>query len=217
MLNLEPYRALFAKRYPTYADEPYAEIAEMVTNLTTSSQLRRMLFSAESALVTALLSPLIKIKNYKSQIPFPSDPIAVLRLMVKLKEMPTDSQFGPQTQAIFDSLLDIEGFQLPTVSAVFHFCHPASFPIVDQNIEQACRYVKSTSPQVFESFTLPQLPAQTTSAANKLGKYKEFIAFLDNLRVEHHALHGVEWSFREIDKALMVLGADQRREQRTAA
>ncbi len=79
-----------------------------------------------------------------------------------------------------DALLKLEGFQLPTVSAVLHYCHPNAFPIVDVNVEAACALLKEQHEMDFVNLNKPTLPASNTSVKNKKGKYLAFIVFINS-------------------------------------
>ena len=108
----------------------------------------------------------------------------------------------------------MQGFQLPSVSAVFHFCHPSHYPIVDKNVVEACQFLKSHDNIDLE---LPLLPYATDPPDKQLATYRDLIHFINAL-IDHRANTEHErLSYRYIDTALMVLGAEKRKEKREAA
>jgi hypothetical protein len=207
--NLQPYEHAFDGCYPEY-ERSYEPIQQLVELHSTAAALNLLNQSSELAALVELLQPLIAIKNYKSQVPFPRDVGSALRCLIELKQHAVPSPAlsgGPQR--IFLAMIEIEGFQLPTVSAVFHFCHPAAFPIVDRNVESACRMLKEEHEDVFSDMQLPRLPSASTSGKNKLRKYQSFIAFIDRIMQVQRSEHGGTPDYRFIDRALMVLGVDE--------
>lgn len=203
MINLEQYRNYFSQAYPDYADGKYSQISDLVMALPTDEETVRILTSADAQATLGLVLPLIKIKNYKSQIPFPEQLFQAASLIVAVKNSAPTTSILDNNAKLFEKLLSLEGFQLPTISAVYHFCHPAVFPIVDRNIEAACRLLSGEQSKRLS----PSLPVFTTSATNKLSKYKAFIQFLTTVRNQHNQEHGTNYDYRELDKALMVYGA----------
>ncbi len=206
MTNLEIYRSYFDQAYPDYADSQYASIAEMVDALPATESASEILGSNSANKVLELIIPLVRIKNYKSQIPFPINLYDAVKLIVEIKNTPPGENVSDEHISIFERFIDIKGFQLPTISAVFHFCHPKAYPIVDRNIEAACGLLSKEFPCEFDEGSIPSLPAATTSSKNKLSKYRVFIAFLDKLKRLHNEQYKTDYGFRELDKALMVYG-----------
>lgn len=202
MINLEQYRNYFSQVFPDYADGVYSQISDLVNALPTDEEVVRIFSSTDTQAALVLLLPLIKIKNYKSQIPFPDQLFEAAALIAEVKNSATTISLLDSDAKLFERLLSVKGFQLPTISAVFHFCHPESFPIVDRNIEAACALLSDE----FDEELVPVLPAYTTSAQNKLSKYKAFIQFLTNVRNKHNQMYGTQYDYRELDKALMVYG-----------
>ena len=215
MENLEPYRQRFEQEYPQYADGEYAEISDMIDALPTVDIANASLNPNSSGQILALILPLIKIKNYKSQIPFPIAIYEAVRVVIEIKNMDLtkeDARFDDAPNILFRQLLDIEGFQLPTVSAVFHFCHPGLYPIVDRNIESACKQLKELYSEELGEAQLPKLPASSTSDKNKWEKYRSFTTFLDIVNKLQNVQHQTAYIFRDLDKALMVYGVPKMRE-----
>jgi hypothetical protein len=138
MNNLELYKAYFDQAYPDYADGEYSNIKELVEALPASKEAADTFASKQAKAVYALVIPLIKIKNYKSQIPFPEEFFHAATVIVNIKNSDTTNSLSDENIKLIGELLRIKGFQLPTVSAVLHFCHPSIYPIVDRNIVAAC-------------------------------------------------------------------------------
>jgi hypothetical protein len=211
MESLSQYAEAFDHYYPNYSEGRYAQIALLVERYAEHNVLSHIQ-SAEFQQFSELLRPLIAIKNYKSQVPFPEDLAAVIENIIHIRRTtvgPIDV-FGNHAD-YFNALIQQQGFQLPTVSAVFHFCHRDRFPIVDVNVEAACVLLKEQYPAEFP-MSAPRLPAPSTSPANKLAKYRDFISFIQKI-IELQQEHVEDVSLRYIDRALMVLGnAEFRRE-----
>ena len=212
MDSLEEYANIFDKEYPAYADARYGEIAALMKIYDTTNVVARAQ-SDEFAKALQLIVPVIAIKNYKSQIPFPEDLVSVIQCMASIRSItPSGSDILNCHKDSFDKLLSLQGFQLPTVSAIFHFSHPKYFPIVDVNVEAACILLKERYPTDFAALDEPSLPAAATSAVNKAKKYGTFIKFIDKVR-ELQGKCGGQADFRYIDKALMVLGVTRLRDK----
>lgn len=211
MNNLEPYKTYFDQAYPDYADAEYSNIKKLVQALPESKEAADTFVSQDANAVYALIIPLIKIKNYKSQIPFPEEFFRAARLIVDIKNSDTTKNFSDEITRLIGEFLRIKGFQLPTVSAVLHFCHPSIYPIVDRNIEAACGLLSNEFPDEFDEKDAPILPAATTSERNKIAKYQAFIKFLSRIKQAHNNQFGTNYSYRELDKALMVYGVSNLR------
>ena len=155
-----------------------------------------------------LLEPLIEIKNWKAQTPFPTDIKTVLRSFVQLKQctLPSPPLSGEPAR-LFCTFVNQQGFGLPTASAVFHFCHPCSFPIVDANVMNACRILDRDCPSEFVGLKMPNMPAQYATPDSKLMKYQHFIAFIDPVVQLQRNQYGGSPDYRFVDKALMVFEA----------
>jgi len=178
----------------------------MIAGLPTVDIANSILSSSCARDVLSLIIPLIKIKNYKSQIPFPVVIFDVVEKVVELKNTVPTHELSETEILIFDQLINLEGFQLPTVSAIFHFCHPSSYPIVDRNIQASCGLLATEFSEELNRISLPILPAANTSIENKLGKYRNFISFLTEVKNLHNNQHQTEYSFRSLDQELMVYG-----------
>ena len=206
MEKLEIYRSYFNQAYPDYADSEYASISDVVSALPTKHEASEILESDSANKILNLIVPLVKIKNYKSQIPFPVNLYDAIKLIVDIKNTNPSENVSEKHVELFNSFIDIKGFQLPTVSAVFHFCHPGIYPIVDRNIAAACNLLQKKFTDEFDENDVTSLPAVTTSSKNKLSKYRTFIKFLTKLKRLHNEQHNTNYDFRELDKALMVYG-----------
>lgn len=206
MENLEIYKSYFNQAYPDYADSEYAAIAKMISALPTIDHASKILSSDCADKVLSLIVPLVKIKNYKSQIPFPIAIFDAISLIVEIKNTSPSEDVSNSHIKLFEKFIEVKGFQLPTISAVLHFCHPRVYPIVDRNIEAACGLLSKEFPDEFKEDLLPSLPASTTSSGNKLAKYKAFISFLTKVKNLHNQQHNTRYEFRDLDKALMVYG-----------
>lgn len=207
MINLEKYRNYFNQAYPDYADGEYSQISDLVRALPADEEVARVLSTADAQAALGLILPLIKIKNYKSQIPFPVDLFEAVGLIAEVKNSVPAISLLDNDAKVFERLLSVKGFQLPTISAVLHFCHPEIFPIVDRNIEAACGLLSNECPNEFDEKLVPTLPAYTASAKNKLSKYKGFVQFLSSVKNKHNEEHDTQYGYRELDKAMMVYGA----------
>jgi hypothetical protein len=212
MINLQPYVEAFNDLYPDYADARYSEIQALMA-VYHDEQVQKIVSGVDFKRYSELLVPLIKIKNYKSQIPFPDQISSVLLKISRLKqsEVPAVPLSGEPEKIFLEFIaMERQGFQLPTLSAVFHFCHPNDFPIVDTNVEAACRLLANWYPGDFGGLEIPRLPVSQTSPANKLRKYRAFIAFLDKICASQ-SRYMAEVDYRLIDKALMVFGVEKLR------
>jgi hypothetical protein len=210
MINLNIYEKSFDTLYPAYSESRYAEIQRLI-KIYDSDYVLRSVESPHFLKFIELLKPLISIKNYKSQVPFPEELHDVISCIIKIRQVtPSPADIFLNHQTLFNQLISIQGFQLPTVSAVFHFCHPNHFPIVDRNVVSACELLNRTFPNDFNGMQLPSLPALNTSVENKLKKYAAFIAFI-NMIVELQRPHLEGANYRYIDKALMVFGVPNMR------
>ena len=205
MENLDSYAQLFDAAYPEYAEARYAEINLLVSRYDAVGMLN-VVQGQQFANFVELVRPVTAIKNYKSQVPFPENLQEVVGCIVRIR---TTAVGNPDRffnhRELFAHLISVQGFQLPTVSAVFHFCHPGHFPIVDVNVKAACVLLKERYPNEFPSYEVPPLLAPNTSAINKLTKYAAFVAFIDRVKGLQEA-HGGNPTYRYIDKVLMVLG-----------
>lgn len=210
MENLNRYANAFDNFYPRYTDARYGAIQELVARLDQPG-VRDALQSDSSLAFAELLEPLIAIKNYKSQTPFPQGFLDALICMLSIRQTTIgEADIFSNHESLFNDLISVQGFQLPTVSAVFHFCSPESFPIVDRNVEGACKLLKERYPRHFANFDAPRLP--TLSAGNKLTYYRNFITFINRVK-ELQSEYGATPNYRYIDKALMVFGVDKLRNQ----
>ena len=215
MESLEKYADFFEAAYPDYADARYSKI-RMALSLYDGEGAEDFVMSSDFERAVALMLPVILIKNYKSQIPFPENIPAVIKafFMVKTARVNPDDIFE-QLRPAFSHLLSLQGFQLPTVSAVLHFFHPAHFPIVDRNVQSACELLIRQHPESFAGYAPPVMPAPGTSIDNKLKKYLDFIRVIDRI-MELHPPGVLSERYREMDKALMVLGVSELRNKAEA-
>ncbi|PIE48164.1 MAG: hypothetical protein CSA42_00270 [Gammaproteobacteria bacterium] len=211
MENLEIYRKFFDTAYPNYADTEYEGISRLIRAIPDIDKVISTFKCSGAKEILGLIVPLIKIKNYKSQIPFPEDIYYAAQLIAEIKNGTPKEKLSKEHVDLFGKLLEIEGFQLPTVSAVLHFCHPAFYPIVDRNIESACNSLLKEIPD--SGITKPELPASTTTTDDKLSKYRQFISCLTELRKLHNTQYATNYNFRELDKALMVYGDDRQKKK----
>ncbi|MGH8163982.1 MAG: hypothetical protein ACREP1_06580, partial [Rhodanobacteraceae bacterium] len=126
MEDLSQYAERFEGTFPRYGDDQYKHIARLVKRYA-SKNIERTIDSVDFKKHVNLLEPLIAIKNYKSQIPFP-ETLAEIQKAVALvpairRTSVTSGDISQRHGELFKQLLDVKGFQLPTASAVFHFCH----------------------------------------------------------------------------------------------
>jgi hypothetical protein len=205
MENLERYAAHFDAKYPNYADVRYAEIAKIV-NRYDSNDAEILIASASFKECVAIIQPVIAIKNYKSQVPFPEDLLSAVETVVALRKADVDpSDQFKNLDSLFNKLELIQGFQLPTISAIFHFSHPSSFPIVDRNVQAACKILIDRN-QELANLDYPTIPASSASSRKKFEKYRHFVQVIDRIK-EVHPEGPLKNSYRSMDKALMVLGS----------
>ncbi|WP_095118565.1 hypothetical protein [Pseudomonas sp. Irchel s3f10] len=207
MESLDKYANHFDASYPAYADARYLGILALVSKYDSDSA-STLLASESFKQALDIILPVIAIKNYKSQIPFPEDVLAVVETVLEVRGATIDaSDRFKNLTLLFNRLEATQGFQLPTISAVFHFCHPESFPIVDVNVQAACKALIDRNPELAE-YEYPKLPAPRSSVKNKIKKYKLFIAVIDKI-LDLHREKNIINNYRCLDKALMVLGALQ--------
>jgi hypothetical protein len=210
--DLSAYQRKFSNRYPRY-ERTYPQIERSIKVYAARGTLT-LANSKRFGQCVDLLRPIIAVKNYKSQTPFPEDPQEIRRLVscvVRLKRCPIGKdELHGEPAVLFSEVIELEGFRLPTVSAIFHFCHPRNFPIVDRNIEAACRILKRRYPETFTDVEQPRLPSGKKKAIGhtSLNRYRAFIAFLKRVRAVQQKRHGGNPDFHFIDQALMVLGAE---------
>ena len=213
MDNLDRYAQYFDTAYRDYADARYTGIVRLVSSYDAEGILN-IIDGQQFGECIKLLQPLIAIKNYKSQVPFPENLREVLRLIINIRQTEVgSSDVFSNHDKYFKQLVSLQGFQLPTASAVFHFCHPKSFPIVDVNVKEACAHLKDLNQKEFANLEAPGLPASNTSSDNKLKKYKEFEGFIKRVMSLQKEQHGGKPTYRYIDKALMVLGVPELRKK----
>jgi len=212
MENLHKYAQFFDSAYPEYAEARYSEISLLVS-LYDAAGILGVVQGQQFADFVDLVRPLTAIKNFKSQVPFPENLQEVVGCIISIRATAVGNpdRFSNHRE-LFEQLISVQGFQLPTVSAVFHFCHAGHFPIVDVNVKTACTLLKERYPKEFSNCEAPLLPAPNTSAINKLKKYSVFVTFIDRVKSLQQA-HGGNPTYRYIDKALMVLGVPELRIQ----
>lgn len=192
----------YPKVFPKY-DTPYKDTMKLVETVPNSSDLPA---KEDFEKLKFLLSPLIKIINYKSQKPFPEDCYILIKLIAEIKEGTPNNQLSDYFEIRLKGLLDMEGIGLPTASAIMHFCHPHHFPIVDRYVDIACNYLVNQYGDIFtlNDFVKMGLPAAATSVKNKINKYRIFMKFISKLK--EYLLDNKNYTLKEIDNALMVLG-----------
>ena len=205
MEDLNRYARMFDEFYPKYDDARYKEIRALIKVYDATNSLDFVL-GESFAKAAELLKPLIRIKNYKSQTPFPEDFPSVVACIIKIRATKvTKENVLEKHNEVFESLCSMQGFQLPTVSAVFHFCHPRYFPIVDKNVAAACALLRKRFAKDFRKFDAPVLPMGNASPQDNKGSYAGFMKFINRI-VELQAAYGGDPDYRFVDKALMVLG-----------
>jgi len=202
MINLAKYSAQFEQKFKKYRKSEYQHIVDIVENRLGNKEALNAISSAQFAKAMELLEPVIKMRNYKTQIPFPEDIRAVMLIVVAIKaSKPQEKEISAQHKALFIKLITIDSFELPTVSAVFHFCYPEHFPIVDKYIAEACRFLKKDSKM---RLAAPKLPYVNDAVISKFNRYRDFAKFLNLVRDKYEIP-----SYRELDMALMVLGSKE--------
>ena len=210
MIDLEPYASQFDKVYPNYGDARYKDLLGLMAHYDSPSILE-VLSSEQTKRAIDLIAPLIEVKNYKSQVPFPRDVLGVVSCIAGIRTTAVSpSDVFAHHGTLFERLVETQGFQLPTVSAIFHFCHPGYFPIVDVNVESACRLLQSRFPEDFQSIQTPKLPSLQAKSNTKLESYRCFVRFLSKV-IDCQRRYTPGADFRFVDKALMVFGVDRYR------
>lgn len=217
--SLAPWERLFDEKYPRYEDERYQHLLGLYERYAEGGRgadALKVVASAEFARCLWFLQGMLAVKNYKGQVPFPENPdeiVAALGFIIRLKRwQPRAAPFSDGAlRKIFAGLLALPGFEFRTVTAIFHFCHPDVFPIADLNVEAACARLKETHPALFGHLPLPRLPLYAMDPAQKIECYKRFIAFLEAARKAEQRRGARLPTFRFVDRALMVLGGEQRR------
>lgn len=211
MESLERYAAQFDAEYPDYADARYSEISAMMAQY--DSKEAEVLIAGESfKKFVSIIRPVIAVKNYKTQVPFPEDVLAVVEAVFMARKATIDATDRFKNLEIpFNKLEAIQGFQLPTISAIFHFLHPQSFPIVDRNVQAACEILIDRNAEL-AGLDCPIIPAPGTSAVNKIKKYRQFVQVIDRIKAAHPE-STVRNDYRSMDKALMVLGSPELRKK----
>lgn len=216
MENLDEFAKEFDKIFPHYTDTRYNSIKKLIDSY--SSVDASILDGEMFANFVEILRPLVSVKNYKTQIPFPEDPKTVIRCCIEIKKAPINRKdifAGLETQ--FKELIGQAGFQLPTVSAIFHFSHPETFPIVDINVEHSCRFLYENNKQHFhDTDAPPRLPTHGDTEDVKLEKYKRFIKFLDSVIALQKKHFSSQIDYRSLDRALMVIGDQEKKKKRSA-
>src|SRR6267142_1235754 len=181
MENLERYARLFDIVYPNYGDARYREIQGLIERYDVPDA-RNYVTSNEFAKAASLIEPLTAIKNYKSQVPYPEEISRVVACIIQIRPAMIDPAdlLGTVRQSVM-TMLNSQGFQLPTTSAILHFCHPKHFPIVDVNIEAACALIETRSASQFASIPVPSLPRPHKRPLAKIEHYLGFIRFLSQV------------------------------------
>jgi hypothetical protein len=215
MEDLSRYARAFSESYPRYEDQRYLNIVEIVTRYD-AAEAAAVAASAEFLRLLPVIQPIIAIKNYKSQVPFPENDLAeVVRCVIAIRRAEPGNLLN-EPRDLIHKLLKFQGFQLPTASAVLHFSHPEHFPIVDRNVRAACKLLKERFPDGFKDIAVPVLPSVKTKPASKVNAYITFKDFIDRTRelqshFEESDVFDQTPTYRQIDKALMVLGVPRLR------
>lgn len=212
---LKVHAEKFESTFPLYSDARYGAIAAMLEGYSLE-EVRSVLSNDISRKLLTLVKPIIAIKNYKSQIPFPENIEAVVERAFIIKSVKPNCESNVVLKGFsneFDEFLGFDGFQLPTVSAIFHFCHPDHFPIVDTYVEAACGYLGNNFPCDFSGLEIPSLPRPLSSNLTKRMRYEGFIKFINRIKSLQADCCG-KFSYRDIDKALMVLGKREKAKEK---
>ncbi len=209
MKNLQHYAECFEAAYSEYADVRYDEIRRLV-KIYSDPQIIAFVESDSFSKSVKFIHPIVAIKNYKSQVPFPEDIRAAVTCIheIACATVQVNDVLAGHT-ALLNRLLGFQGFRLPTASAVMHFCHPEHFPIVDVNVEAACGYLSERYPKDFRGVEVPRLPRRYECGNAALHAYSGFITFINRV-CELQAEYTPAVDYRYIDKALMVLGGRER-------
>jgi len=211
MRNLALYANYFDRVYKNYGDAPYREILTLIDNLPELDEKISALEDETLDLLKEFIQPAIRIRNYKAQAPAPESILECSKLLARLQASQARHPLSGSHSKYFDDLLSMEGIQLPTVSAYLHFSHPDLYPIVDRNVESACKLLFEESSKSYSKQGAPKLPASSTSTENKRSKYLRFIEFLSRVCELQIGIFDAHYDYRTLDKALMVLGVPKLR------
>jgi hypothetical protein len=223
MKSLEPYVQFFPTAFPDFADRPYAQLRALMSLYAADDNIS-FLNEPAFARAMALTEPLVAVKNYKSQVHSPKNLASAVRCIAQIRykavELTEDDPMIGVHRADLADLLRLEGFGLPTASAVLHFAHPKHFPIVDKWVAAACKILKERHPTDFDGMAAPRLPqgargkvkARVTKkeVARLIARYERFIAFIRRI-CELQSSYRTKKSLRYVDQGLMVLGKPKAR------
>ena len=218
MRSLKSYIDRFDAQFPNYSDGPYEQVGTLIklyAQKTSTTFVHREVF----ARAMALAEPLLAIRNFKSQAPFPQNLTLAIRTVAHIcrtavRQTKNDPIIGVHRTDL-ECLLRLEGFGLPMASAVLHFAHPTHFPIVDVNVVAGCRILKKRHPKDFLGMTTPayvkrimdkgKAGATDLEVDKIIVHYQKFIVFIRKVS----QLQGdftTRSDLRYVDKGLMVLG-----------
>lgn len=190
--------------FPRFQDRDYHQVVDAVAGL------RQLILcdGLDDGLVRNcihLLSPLLLVRDYKSQARLTSEPVD-LKLLVDayislLKSDLVRDNHDDTARRFVEATTTLSGIGLPMASAYLHFAHPDLYPIVDRYVVSALRS------DMFGDVPGFQRPRGLAShkgmnASLWAERYLEQKGALDSIIGAFEGL-----SYRDLDKALMVLGS----------
>ena len=226
MEDLTKYRNQFQSEFPRYSNQRYAAIVQLFEEYDDPDACT-VIGSEQFDNFLRFVKPIVAVKDFKSQSSFPESKLSlVIEKAAELRK--TDKRLKcdhKKFETIFQELVSSTeqgksesnksaqksvrtGFDLATGSALFHFCMPDKFPIVDMYVKEACKYLSDKYAREIGCHC-PNFPSAKSSAAYKWKCYKDYISFLDSIRfIQNRRVtrKSEEWKLRDLDCALMVLG-----------
>ena len=126
----------FDDRFPDFGDRRYSSLVRDV-KIYSNIGFKKNLGEPSVVEVLQSVAPLIELRNYKSTIPMTKNLLNLLELVHDISVLEfEDTKFAndESPRKLFLKLISMEGILMPSASAVFHFCHPNKFPIVDRYV-----------------------------------------------------------------------------------
>jgi len=224
--DLTKYRNQFQSEFPKYSSQRYAAIVQLFEAFDDPDACTVIASSAFENFLR-FVKPIVAVKDFKSQSSFPESKLSlVIEKAAELRNLDKRLKCDHKNfEKIFQELVSSTkqgktessksakksvrtGFDFATGSALFHFCMPDKFPIVDMYVKEACKYLNDKYAREIGCH-YPEFPSAKASAAHKWKCYKDYIQFLESIRVTQNrrgTRGGEKWKLRDLDCALMVLG-----------
>ncbi|MBY4598022.1 hypothetical protein K3217_21105 [bacterium BD-1] len=191
-------------KFPRFQDRDYHQIVDAVAGLRQLIQRD----GVDDGLVRNciyLMSPLLLVRDYKSQARLTSEPVD-LKSLVDAYISLLKSDLGRDNhddigRRFVEATTTLPGIGLPMASAYLHFAYPDLYPIVDRYVVSSLR---SDMFRDVPGFHCPRGLAshKGMNASLWAERYLEQKRALDSIIGAFKGL-----SYRDLDKALMVLGS----------